>query len=1015
MNGALYFTNKRKLALAVSAVLAGGAAQPVFAQQPTEEVVVTGSRIVRRDLTAPSPIVTVTAENFANSSTTSVESVMNQLPQFVPDSTQFTSSVQNSATNTPGAATLNLRGLGPNRNLVLVNGKRAQPANATLVVDINTIPAAAIESVEVITGGASAVYGPDAMAGVVNFILRDNFEGLEIDYQAGSTAEGDGDERRFSVLMGMNSSDGRGNIMVGIDRTTRDAVLQRDRDFYLNGWMDPGNPGGDFIMPPAFAGNANANPADEAVMESLFSSLPGFDPADIGPATDIYFNADGSPFIVAGGLGYNGPLNCLDCGDYTLMKVLNNGNLDQRGRSIDLMLSTPLERNSVFARGTYDLSDNLSVFTQINYSTIEVDQSGNVPPAITVWQAPGVPRDGRALPADLNTLLDSRNDPDAVWPLFHVLSYNGNIDAVNNNDVWQFMVGLEGELRDDWTWEAYGSRGDTYIEAVNNRLPSLQRYQELVYAPNFGQVTNYTPGTVNGVGTGRGYLLTCTSGLPVFEKFQVSQDCLDSMDTQMVNRSHLTQDILEFNLQGGLGAELPGGEIRFAVGTSYRQNTFQFTPGNPVPQLRDNPIGIFANNATGGKIDVTEIYGEILLPVVDKLDLELGYRKSDFSTAGKQDTYKALFTWRTTDSVSFRGGYQVANRAPNIAELFTAPTQEVVSHPDQDPCSVTTLSPWGNVPGNPDRQQVIELCRAIIGNNTSGFDTQTYSITGIPGPEGFHRQNPPFFPLEIALRQGNPDVGPEEGKTITLGTVISIGDGLTLTLDYYDIELTNAIFPLLVSTVYDNCFNFNGVSNPTYDVNNSWCQMVRRNPITGDREEVDTPFFNLGTTTTNGVDLTVNWVTDMGPGTFAVNTNMNFLGSFEYQTAPGGRIIDATGTLDQGGLFEFQALTRFDYVWSDVNLGISWRHLDSAKSAAAAQSPTTTIQGPGSYDIFNLNGGWSIGEKYALRFGVDNLFDTDPELTQSNVAGGDTNSDITVPGLYDLLGRRFYVGMNMSF
>ena len=1011
---------KKNLALIVSAVstmLAGGASVNVNAQE-LEEITVTGSRIVRRDLDAASPIVTIGSETFDNSATTSVESVLNQLPQFVPGGTQFSSSVQNSATSTPGAATLNLRGMGSNRNLVLIDGKRAQPVNATMVVDINTIPAAAIANVEVITGGASAVYGPDAMAGVVNFILKDDFEGVEFDFQRGETAEGDGQEERFSMLMGMNSADGRGNLMVGVDWTKRGEVLQRDRDFYINGWTDTGNPGGDFMMPAAFAGNANPNPASQAAIDALF---PQVAPGTIGRASDIYFNADGSPFVVQGGLGYNGPFNCLDCGDYSMMKLLDNGNLDQRGRVVDSYLSTPLTRHSVFVRGNYEITDNISAFTQVNYTNVNVDQRGSVPPAITVWSAPGVPRDGRALPSVLNTLLDSRDNPDGVWPLFHVLDYNGQIQGKNDNNVWQFMVGLEGELRDgDWTWEAYGSRGETDIQAVYNNLPSLQRYQELVYAPNFGKVSGYTPGADRGVGTGRGYVLTCTSGLPVFDKFQVSDDCLTSIDTQLVNRSVLTQEILEFNLQGGLGDwfELPAGEVRFAAGGTYRGNTYGFEPGNPVQQMRDNPVGVFANNATGGKISVREYYVEALVPVLDSLTAELGYRYSDFSTAGGVDTYKAMFTWNALDNVTVRGGFQLATRAPNIAELFTAPTQQVVGHPDQDNCSVTTLAPHGNVPSNPDRQKVIDLCRAIIGNDTSGFDTQTYSITGISGPEGFHRQNPPFFPLEIALRQGNPNVGPEEGETITFGAVVSdpFGlDGLTVTLDYYDISLTDTINPLNVQTVYDACFNANGTSNPTYDVNNPRCQQIRRNPFTGDREEVDTPFDNLGTLETQGIDLTVNYNMDIGPGSLAINSTMNFLDSFEYQLAPGDRVVDATGTMDQGGLYDFQALTRFNYFWGDFNVGMSWRHLASAESAAASLSPNTTIQGPGSYDVFNLNGGYNFGENYSLRFGIDNLFDEDAELTNSNPAGGDTNSDQTNAALYDLLGRRYFVGLRVSF
>src|SRR6185369_11496040 len=216
---------------------------------------VTGSRIARsRDLEAPSPISTISKDAFENSSSTGPEHILNALPQFVPGSTQFTSGIQASPTNSPGAATLNLRGLGTNRNLVLVDGRRPQPANASLVVDVNTIPAAAIQSVEVITGGASATYGPDAMAGVVNFILKKNFQGLSLDLQTGRTQEGDGEETRVSALMGTNFAEGHGNIMLGMDWNKREAVYQIDRNFYRNGWLDPGNPGGGFITAPAYGG-----------------------------------------------------------------------------------------------------------------------------------------------------------------------------------------------------------------------------------------------------------------------------------------------------------------------------------------------------------------------------------------------------------------------------------------------------------------------------------------------------------------------------------------------------------------------------------------------------------------------------------------------------------------------------------------------------------------------------------------------------------------------------------------
>lgn len=1019
-NSSFAATKITVLASAISGVLAAYSLPASAQEAPLEEITVTGSRIVRRDLSAPSPIVTVGSESFQKSSTGAIESVLNQMPQFVPSSTQFSSSIQNSATSTPGAATLNLRGLGTNRNLVLIDGRRAQPSNAALVVDVNTIPAAAIANVEVITGGASSVYGPDAMAGVVNFILKKDFEGAEMDFQTGATNEGDAEENRFSMLLGMNSSNGRGNIMIGLDWLKRSPAFTKDREFFIDGWSDPKNGSGGFVMPRSFFPTAGNLPSQAAV-NSLFPSVPA---GTIGPSTEIRFNEDGTPFIDGrGGLGYKGPLNCFstdECGAYAGLVKKANGDLQQF--FTEGYLSTPLERHSLFMRGNYEVADNITAFAQANYSRVDVTQRGGIPPAITVWGAPSVPRDGRALPAALNTLLDSRPNPAAPWALYQVIEYNGPIEPVNTNDVWQFMAGLQGELMDgDWTWEAYGSRGDTRIVAENFRNPSLQRYQDMLYGANFGK------GIVTRPDGGRGYQLTCTTGLPVFKDFEPSADCLDSIDTRLVNRSNVTQEILEANLQGGL-LDLPAGEVRFAAGASYRGNSFTFMPGNPVSQLRDNPIGVFASAATGGKISVREVYGELLVPLVDEtgiplvhnIDLELGYRYSDFSTAGGQDTYKALFTWDVSETVTLRGGYQFATRAPNIAELFTAPTQEVVQFPNQDPCSVTTLYPWGNKAGNPNRAKVINLCRQIIGNSTSQFDTQTFSITGIPGPEGFHRQNPPFFPLEIALRKGNINVAPEQGKTFTLGAVVSEPFGwenLSVTVDAYRIEVTDAIDPLNVATVYEGCFNSNGASNPTYDIKNSWCQMIRRNPVTGDREEVDTPFFNLGTLETQGVDFSVNWSRNIGAGVFSVNSTINYLNNFEYQLAPGGAVVDATGTLDRGGLFEWQSLTRFSYAWNDLNLGLNWRHLDSAGSAASAPVPTTTIQGPGSYDMFNFNSSYNW-DKYTIRFGIDNLFDVDPELTQSNPLGpngGDTDSDVTNPGLYDLLGRRWYLGIQASF
>lgn len=1037
---------KKKLAQAVSTaiastILTGGVSHAAYAQGSNlEEVTVTGSRITKRDLSAPSPVMTIGAENFENTANISVESTLNKLPQFNLGVTQFSAGdIQSSASNTPGAATLNLRGMGANRNLVLLDGKRMQPSNATLAIDINTIPSSMLQNVEIITGGASAVYGADAMAGVVNFKLKHDFQGMEIDMQTGQTEQGDGAENKVSVIVGANANDGRGNVMIGLDWYKRDAVLQRDRNFYVRGWMDPGNGGGGFMNMPSYgAGEAaniygGANYPSQATVDALFSAAdPSYVPGAVGNDTQFFFNQDGTIFSQTQGYGYNGPYNCLDCGNFSMVKKLDNGNLLQN--TTTGYLSSPMERHSLFMTGDYQLTDHITGFIQANYVHQEIKTRGGIPPAVTIWQAP-IPRDGRTLPDDLNTLLDSRPDPTGDWSLYQVMNWSGPINVVHTNNVWQVMAGLRGDLMGgDWTWEAYLSRGQTDIVDENFNLGSLQRYQFLVSRPNFGKGTGFRDNSPNAPGfsmyaynnSGRGYALNCPTGLPIFDNFKPDPECARGVDSRMINRSILDQEIVEAYLQGGLGRwfELPAGEVRFSVGATYRKDEFKFHPGNDGAEtIFDNPIGIFSNASTGGTVDVREGYFELLVPVLEKLDVEGGFRHSNYNTAGGADTWKALATWQARDWITFRGGYQFATRAPNINELFAADTLTVVFHPDEDNCSASTLAPWGNVPSNPDRLKVQALCRAIIGNSTSGFDTQTYNASTYgTGPDGFTRQVPTFFPLEIAIYKGNPDLTVEEGRTYTVGTVITNPfDGMfnhdwlnniTLIADFYHIELSDTIQPLSVQTVYNNCFNYNGTSNPTYDVNNPWCQMIRRNPVTGDRAEVDAPFYNLGNTETQGVDIQLNWSHELGPGTLSFQSIINYLDYFRYQTDPDAPTADATDTLDQGGMYKYKLNNTFGYMWNNLYVGLNWRHLPSIRDSALSTNPTSTNIGAGSYNMFDLSATYNWG-RFTIRGGVDNILDESPVVVGA-IPGVDTNSDQTNFN-YDPLGRRWYVGVKATF
>jgi outer membrane receptor protein involved in Fe transport len=996
------------LASAVSSVLAV-APFPALAQQPSQgddldEIVVTGSRIVRRDFEAASPIMTVGQEQFQNISTVGVEAALNQLPQFVPgggnggpgSGTQFgTSDVQSTASNSPGISVLNLRGLGPNRNLVLINGRRAQPANAALLIDVNTIPAAAIESVEVITGGASAVYGADAIGGVVNFKLRDNFEGVSFDLQSSGTDQGGGEETRFSALLGGNFDDGRGNAMVGMEWAKRNEIRSLDRDFYREGFLDPGTGGG-------FGGLSTISRFDTGFPDfpsqaAIDSVMAGLAPAgSISPDTDFHFNADGTAFIAQGGLGYNGQL-----APQTLQyKRASNGNLT--GNFIEGLVSSPLERYSVFARSTYGVTDHMNAFVQGNFTSVEVNQVLAYSPSTQFWGA-SIPNDTRAVPAELKTLLDSRPNPAAPWTLTRDTDFLGPRTSDNLNRMFQIMTGVEGDIGEtEWTYEAYFSHGETSIKNQLGGFASTARFTDIVEAPNWGA------GWVGGDFTQSflGFSNTCTTGFPIFASFTPSQDCIDAVSLNMTNSTEMEQNIWEANFQG-LIAMLPKGELRGAAGVSKRKNTVQFTPDQFIDRenLVDVPIGLFGANDTGGSTDVEEIYAELLVPVTGEFNLELGIRSSDYNTTGRLETYKALFDWSATDNIRFRGGRQVANRAPNTAELFAGKQQQVVGLSFSDPCAISTIAPWGNLPSNPNRQQMQQLCSAIINSPTSSFDQNPNNFDTFFG----------FFPLELDSNQGNPDVKNEEAETYTLGVVWGTDD-LSVSVDWYDVEITNAISSPTADTIYEQCFNANGASNPTYSIDDpgGFCRMMVRDPVSGGRLLVNTTPINVGGIRTSGVDVQLNWNRPFGSGALLTNVVINYLDKYESQDTNTQAFLDAKGTLDEGGQFDYRLFANVTYAAGDWSAGARLRYLPSAKDGSAVRNPATPIRGVDSYQLVDVFGTYRLKDAISLRAGIDNLLDPDPEIV-GELPGINNNRGSTLPGFYDILGRRYWIGVSFSF
>ena len=1050
----------RPLAAGVCACLAfGGTA---YGQSDgVEEVLVTGSRIVRRDLDAPSPIITVDSELFEQNSSVAVEAVLNQFPQFNPGATQFTTGeIQPTATTSPGASTLNMRGLGANRSLVLLDGRRAQPVNAAMTVDVNTIPAAAISDVEVISGGAAATYGPDAMAGVVNFKLRRDFEGIDINYQTGTTEAGDGEETRFDVLMGGNFAENRGNAMFSVGYANREPAWQMNRDFFIDGFNDPGTPANYPRIDYPYYTPAATNLPNQAVVNQVLGAT-----ANQSRTVDFYTNPlDGTVFRQQNALGYTGPTT------FPYKIRTHNGSLEEG--SPRSYASTPLTRYSLFGRSTYELTDKMSAFAQGTFVMTNVDTvlfptplTGVAVPHGNNVYAPSVDAQGNTLAAyrpggahgldcgptggctvsqvwpvtpEFQALLDSRQlDPDGTgplpagapgsgmnqdWTMSRIAYWYPNRASSNETTLSEFIVGLEGAVGNtDWTWEAYTSFGNTTLLTHMKNFVWTERYANLVRQPNYGTGGTFTAQAANSTNTQD---FTCTSGLPIFEPwilgqlgetiyyndFQISDDCLTAVTARMSQRNEVEQRVAEANFQGKI-ADMRAGELRGAAGISSRFNESVFEPD----------ALFLATVPASGDTTVDEVYGEVLVPVVGEFELEFGARYSDFTTGDFQldaKSYKALFSWGATESMRFRGGWQRANRTPNVAELYSGPTGQVYTWAAGDACRADTTHPWGNLASNPTRAQMQQLCAELI-----------YKEGGIPGQTRFDagRDNFPIDGGESAnvyrlLTTGNPELRAESADTYTLGMIWQPDErDVSLTADLYQIEIEDVVDSLGFLTAYQQCFNVNGVSNPTYSVENEFCQAIHRDPITSNAGYVEGGNFNLSKRFTQGLDVSLNWRKDMAGGVFGINSSINKLFSWQQPASadPDSPMLEYAGTAGGGNsYYDYRLFTQFSYSRNNLSLGLNWRYLPEAMHDSKVQTPTLTVEDTEEYHLFNVNGSWQFNERIRLRGGIDNIVDEQPPIVganPSNVNNPTNGMGNTSAGNYDTLGRRYYVGVAVSF
>jgi iron complex outermembrane recepter protein len=1122
----------------MSAALAQEAQPPARDEEVLEEVQITGSRILRKDLDSSSPLVTISAEVLENRANLAIESALNELPQFIPALTGFsdinrqqqlgaassqfnTSQITFSAGNTVGATNVSLRGLGANRNLVLLNGKRLVPVNASMGVDTSSVPSSALQRVEIVTGGASSAYGADAVSGVINFILKENFTGVDLDAQYGATELGDNENLRISGLLGGNFADARGNAMLGFEFSDRSEALQIERDFYRRQLSNPyagtganasltGFPSGTSptVLPPFVT---YGNLPSQAVIDQIFSqSAPGSVPRN----STFLLNPDGTVFIsdAPGAYRFNGGLDGLHY-------KINQQNGDWIENNLLTRVSSPLRRYSMFGSGHFDATDSLtfyaqSIFSQSktesvldsgmafsnwgiliphgsgrNCATVGVTSGGcqNTDPlpanlaAFGTWAnvptlaqyraggAAGLPCGNTGgctnsqafpVPTELGRLLDSRQNqinipgmapivipgPNEDFALDVPMSIFGEARGTKNESTnFQIITGVRGDLHlSDWTYDLYTSFGTSRTTQEATGAASYGRLRALARMPNYGKGAVLEgniapPGTAN-----QNHPTTrCTSGLPIFPSLftgAISQDCVDTVVVDPVTTTRMDQTVVEASFQGGL-FDLPAGGLRFAAGAGWRKNTFQFIPAEILSQesVLDGVVGFNPISGNDNSDQVKEGFAELLVPVlrdlpfVTHLNLELGYRYSDYRFGGTVQTWKALGDWALTPDLRIRGGYQKANRAPNLVELFQKDSDQFLFGPG-DPCALNSGLSWSVNPtanGNtPEKAaQVRQVCEALMG--ASGAAAFYANPNGANHTNFFNGLG---FSFEFARVSGNPDLKSESSDTVTLGAVLRSPfknplAQFSVSVDYFKIEVADAIGIVQLNSLYGGIYRhcYDPAFNTALDPNDSFCQQVPRDTNTGAKlANPRITYSNVGGIVSEGIDLSFNWsaaLSDMGvsfiPGRVSYGLNGNYLMEDGRQAAPGEPFEEFTG-LSGFGSFKWTVFNTFGWFNGPANATLRWRHYPGTEAYSHFAGIDEKVQGISSYSIFDMSLGYSLGRGLQLRAGVDNLLDKAPPIADFNPGVGGPGTEDYSPGTvaggaYDTLGRSYYLGVRMSF
>ena len=936
---------------ASSSILLSLAAVPAAAQTvpatPTEtgttdtapaDIVVTGSRIVRPDLQSVSPVATITAEQFKNNNSVTVEQILSANPQF--------GAGDNAADNNPGtgAASIDLRRLGTNRTLVLLDGKRLPQYDTTGAVDVNTIPTALIKRVDVLTGGASAVYGSDAVAGVVNFILNDRFTGLLAEGSGQVSERGDGQTYDASLTAGVKLGD-RGNFIVSGNYSKRGGVTFGDRP-YSNTTLDSG----DLV---SSGGSSNTTP-------TAFD-IPGQGRQQITPSGALSSNVQ-----------------------------LYNFNPVNYGQ-------VPLERYSGTALFRYQLFDNTELYGRAMYEHVSVVTtlaptatagfSFNIDPnnpfltaserATFFNPATAIINDGTGVGADPT----ARAGTSVIGIRRRITETGGRVEE-HETESYQGLVGVRGNVFGDFKYDVSAQ----YAEVKRNEVfrndlsyTALQQALDVVQGPNGPQCFNPAGGCVP---------------LNLFVTAPLSQAALAFVLRDATQQTKTTQFVAGANVSGDLTflkSPFANAPAAISVGVEYRRETAKTSVNDAFAS--GDLIYYGQGQNIGGNYNVKEAYIEFRAPLVQdrpfihSLNIEAGYRYSDYSTAGGNSTYKAGGDYEPFDGLRFRGIYQRAVRAPSVYELFS-PVVAGTGSLNNDPCAA----------GNAVSTAVQTICRA------QGAPANSFNGTTSVIPQPISGQINGFF-------GGNPGLKPEKTDTYTAGVVFNPTwlRAASISVDYYTINIANAIDTTSAAATVNQCY--------LTDVNaaSAACSSIKRNPIDGSLSGgiaygIPQLYGNVASIKTDGLDVTAAY---HGGRPTSFHYDLSYGGNFTFNYRKNG--LQCAGNF--GATCDLEPMPKYKHV-VDLGLGLGqislvtrWRLIGAVHEDADTDILKSHIP---AYHYIDETVNFRVNDKFAFRVGVQNLTNKVPPLVGDTVGTG-ANAGSTFPSTYDFLGRTFFAGFSAGF